>query len=143
MQLKSNSPSGTTDLGQSQLDSPDLALVAKTILADELQLSIPNQELTSVPDISGARSRSVAMGNHIQTSGLERTTGDAVRLGVGAGRHCGCRWRREVVGCVAREREFRSTPRWAVGARTFPFRFGVSTQGAALTNVRLYVSILT
>ncbi len=87
-----HSPSGTTDLGQSQLNSPDLALVAETILADELQLSIPNPTLTCVPDISGARSRSVAMGYHIQTSGLERTTGDAVRLGVGTGRrHCGCR----------------------------------------------------
>jgi hypothetical protein len=84
--------SGTTDLGQSQLDTPDLALVAETILADELELSIPNPTLTCVPDISGARSRSVAMGYHIQTSGLERTTGDAVRLGVGTGRrHCGCR----------------------------------------------------
>jgi len=36
----------TTDLGQSQLDSPDLALVAETILADELQLSVPNPTLT-------------------------------------------------------------------------------------------------
>jgi hypothetical protein len=50
--------SGTTDLGQGQLDAPDLTLVAETILADELQLGI-------------------------QTSGLERTTWDAVRLGVG------------------------------------------------------------
>ena len=42
-------PGSTTDLGQSQLDSPDLALVAETILADELQLGIPNPTLTSVP----------------------------------------------------------------------------------------------
>jgi hypothetical protein len=41
--IKKCLPSSTTDLGQSQLDSPDLALVAETILADELQLSIPNQ----------------------------------------------------------------------------------------------------
>src|SRR4051812_21176678 len=90
-------PGGTTNLGQSQLDSPDLALVAETILADELQLGITNPTLTSDSDISGARSRSVASGYHIQTSGLERTTGDAVRLGVGTrGRHCGCRCRRKL-----------------------------------------------
>jgi hypothetical protein len=57
-----DSPGSTTDLGESQLDAPDLALVAETILADELQLSIPIPTLTSVPDISGARSRSVAVG---------------------------------------------------------------------------------
>lgn len=91
--LRENVPSSTTDLGQSQLDPPDLALVAETILADELQLSIPNNLLTNVPDISGARSRSVAFGDsiYVQTSGLERTTGDAVRLRVGTGRH-DCRW---------------------------------------------------
>ena len=59
--LKGYIPGSTTDLGQSQLDSPDLTLVAQTILADELQLGIPNPPLTRVPDISGARSRSVAM----------------------------------------------------------------------------------
>ena len=91
-----NLPSGTTDLGQSQLDAPDLTLVAETILADELQLSIPNPTLTCVPDISGASSRSVAVGcKYVQTSGLERTTGDAVRLRVGTGRHCCCRWIRK------------------------------------------------
>jgi hypothetical protein len=33
-------PSSTTDLGQSQTDSPDLTLVAQAILADELQLRV-------------------------------------------------------------------------------------------------------
>jgi hypothetical protein len=32
----------TTDLGQGQLDAPDLALVAQSIFADELQLSVPD-----------------------------------------------------------------------------------------------------
>jgi hypothetical protein len=83
-------PGSTTDLGEGQLDAPDLALVAQTILADELQLGVPTETLTNVPDVSGASSRSVAMGVYVQTSGLERTTGDAVRLGVAAGDHCGC-----------------------------------------------------
>ena len=114
-----NLPSGTTDLGQGQLDAPDLTLVAETILADELQLGIPNPTLTCVPDISGARSRSVAMEYHIQTSGLERTTWDAVRLGVGTGRHCGCRGGRVEVGILVVDEgsEFRAE---GANARTTP-----------------------
>jgi hypothetical protein len=81
-------PGSTTDLGEGQLHAPDLALVAETILADELELVVPNQPLTDVPDINGASSRSVAVGcEYVQTSGLERTARDAVRLGVGAGSH--------------------------------------------------------
>lgn len=34
-------PGSTTDLGQSQTDSPDLTLVAQAILADELKLRVP------------------------------------------------------------------------------------------------------
>jgi hypothetical protein len=82
-------PGSTTDLGEGQLDAPDLALVAQTILADELQLGVPTETLTNVPDVSGASSRSVAMGVYVQTSRLEGTTGDAVRLGVAGGDHCG------------------------------------------------------
>jgi hypothetical protein len=44
-----HSPGCTTDLGQSQLDSPDLALVAETILANKLQLSVPSPPLTNCP----------------------------------------------------------------------------------------------
>jgi hypothetical protein len=33
-------PGSTTDLGQSQTDSPDLTLVAQAILSDELQLRV-------------------------------------------------------------------------------------------------------
>jgi len=33
----------TTDLGEGQLDAPDLALVAETIFADELELSVPTR----------------------------------------------------------------------------------------------------
>ena len=36
-----NVPGSTTDLGQSELDTPDLTLVAKTVLADALQLRVP------------------------------------------------------------------------------------------------------
>jgi hypothetical protein len=34
-------PGGTTDLRESELDTPDLTLVAKTILADEFQFGVP------------------------------------------------------------------------------------------------------
>jgi hypothetical protein len=37
-------PGSTTDLGQSQTDSPDLTLVAQAILSDELQLRVPDQK---------------------------------------------------------------------------------------------------
>lgn len=35
-------PGSTTDLGQSELDTPDLTLVAKTVLSDTLELGVPN-----------------------------------------------------------------------------------------------------
>lgn len=54
--------SSTTNLGQSQADSPDLTLVAEAILAYELQL-------------------------RVQSSRLERSAGDTGCLGVGAWRH--------------------------------------------------------
>lgn len=34
-------PGSTTDLGQSELDAPDLTLVTETVLADTLQLRVP------------------------------------------------------------------------------------------------------
>jgi len=55
----------TTNLGQSQGDTPHLALVAETIFADNLQLGV-------------------------ETSGLEGSTRDLVGLAVGPGRHGGC-----------------------------------------------------
>ena len=36
-------PGSTTNLGQSELDTPDLTLVLQTILANELQLGVPTQ----------------------------------------------------------------------------------------------------
>ena len=33
-------PGSTTDLGEGELDAPDLTLVAETVLADSLQLSV-------------------------------------------------------------------------------------------------------
>lgn len=36
-------PGSTTDLGQSELDTPDLTLVLQTILANELQLGVTTQ----------------------------------------------------------------------------------------------------
>lgn len=55
-------PGSTTDLGEGQLDAPDLTLVAQSIFAHELELVVANPSLTSrVADISGARSRSVAI----------------------------------------------------------------------------------
>jgi hypothetical protein len=52
----------TTDLGQSQTDSPDLTLIAQAILADELKLGV-------------------------KSGRLEGSAGDTRGLGVGAGRH--------------------------------------------------------
>ena len=40
MQATSDLPSSTTNLGQSQTDTPDLTLVAEAILANELQLGV-------------------------------------------------------------------------------------------------------
>ena len=35
-----NIPGSTTDLGEGELDAPDLTLVAETVLADSLQLRV-------------------------------------------------------------------------------------------------------
>ena len=37
---KENKPGSTTDLGEGELDAPDLTLVAETELANGLQLSV-------------------------------------------------------------------------------------------------------
>lgn len=42
-------PGSTTDLGEGELDAPHLALVAQTILANELELSVPVPPLTRCP----------------------------------------------------------------------------------------------
>lgn len=55
--------SSTTNLGEGEEHTPHLTLVAETVLADELQLSV-------------------------QSSGLEGATGDLGGLGVGKRRHC-------------------------------------------------------
>jgi hypothetical protein len=34
-------PGSTTDLGEGELDAPDLTLVTETVLADTLQLRVP------------------------------------------------------------------------------------------------------
>ncbi|KAK1252573.1 hypothetical protein MKX08_003760 [Trichoderma sp. CBMAI-0020] len=44
MQIDIDIPGSTTDLGQSQTDSPDLTLVAQAILSNELQLRVPDQK---------------------------------------------------------------------------------------------------
>lgn len=36
-------PGSTTNLGESQLDTPDLTLVAETILSDNLQFGVPRE----------------------------------------------------------------------------------------------------
>lgn len=36
-----NIPGSTTNLGQGELDTPDLTLVLEAILADELELRVP------------------------------------------------------------------------------------------------------
>lgn len=39
-------PGSTTNLGEGELDTPDLTLVAETILANELQLRVPSRSLS-------------------------------------------------------------------------------------------------
>lgn len=38
--MECNIPRGTTNLGKGELDTPDLTLVAQTVLSDKLQLGI-------------------------------------------------------------------------------------------------------
>lgn len=44
-----NVPSSTTDLGQGELDTPDLTLVAQTVLADDLQFGVTVDMLGMLP----------------------------------------------------------------------------------------------
>lgn len=46
--LESDLPGSTTNLGEGELDTPDLTLVAQTILADKLQLRVPMVRSMSV-----------------------------------------------------------------------------------------------
>jgi hypothetical protein len=107
--LQLHSPGSTTDLGQRQLHAPDLALVAETILANELQLSVPSPPLTNCPRRKQSKLWLSGLGAYVQTSGLERTTGDGVRLRVGAGDHGCCRWR-----CRSRKSKLGA---WKMGAK--------------------------
>jgi len=50
--FETNSPSSSTNLGQSQLDAPHLALVLETILADGLQFGITTKLDTAIRDLS-------------------------------------------------------------------------------------------
>ena len=61
-----NIPGSTTDLGQSELDTPDLTLVTETVLADTLQLRVPISRVltTSSIDMNRASSSSVASGRY-------------------------------------------------------------------------------
>ncbi|KAL3703925.1 hypothetical protein TMatcc_009615 [Talaromyces marneffei ATCC 18224] len=43
--LVKNIPSGTTNLGKSELDTPDLTLVAETVLADSLQFGVTIEDM--------------------------------------------------------------------------------------------------
>lgn len=40
-----NIPSSTTNLGESELDTPDLTLVAETVLADSLQFGVTIEDV--------------------------------------------------------------------------------------------------
>lgn len=42
------SPGSTTNLGEGELDTPDLTLVAETIFANELQLGVPEREISDM-----------------------------------------------------------------------------------------------
>lgn len=70
---EAHSPGSTTDLGEGELDAPHLALVAQTILADELELSVPVPPLTRCP----RRKRSkLALSGHGAIRTDERTRKD-------------------------------------------------------------------
>lgn len=56
-------PGSTTDLGEGELDTPHLTLVAETVLADDLQLGVTGRALETI-DLNEASSRSVAMGRY-------------------------------------------------------------------------------
>ena len=45
-------PGGTTNLGKSELDTPDFTLVAKTIFSDSLQFRITRRNMLGPFDIS-------------------------------------------------------------------------------------------
>ena len=64
-------PSGTTDLRERKLDTPDFALVPQTIFADNLQFGVATK-VVRISDVSreGSSCCSVAM-SYVQTSGLE------------------------------------------------------------------------
>jgi hypothetical protein len=57
-------PGSTTNLGEGELDTPDLTLITKTILADELQFRVPK----GISDMNRASSDTVV---HLQASTLE------------------------------------------------------------------------
>lgn len=46
MRMGLDIPGSTTNLGEGELDTPDLTLVAETILANELQLGVPNRSMS-------------------------------------------------------------------------------------------------
>jgi hypothetical protein len=71
---KSNVPGSTTNLGERQLHTPHLALVAESIFADELQLSIPNYLLTRSPRHKRSKLALSGHGDRIRTD--ERTRKD-------------------------------------------------------------------
>jgi hypothetical protein len=54
-------PSSTTNLGEGELDTPHLTLVAETVFADNLQFGVTGGLLEPF-DMRGASSRSVAKG---------------------------------------------------------------------------------
>ena len=49
LEVIDNVPSSTTDLGQGELDTPDLTLVAQTVLADDLQFGVTVDMLGMLP----------------------------------------------------------------------------------------------
>src|SRR3569833_38872 len=87
-------PGSTTDLGQGELDTPDLSLVLQAILADELQLGVPGCCIFPVSPLlltttwAEASSCSVAgEDEYEQSSGLEGSSRHLGRLGVTERRH--------------------------------------------------------
>ena len=50
-------PGSTTDLGEGELDAPDLTLVTETVLADTLQLRVPISRVLTAHSIDVNRDK--------------------------------------------------------------------------------------
>jgi hypothetical protein len=78
MDVVSFLPSSTTDFGQSELDTPDLTLVAQTVFTDDLQLGVARfreGRMLDTRDISD-----ISRENKLMLSGQDTRTDEPIRM---------------------------------------------------------------